>query len=75
MPKLVLSDSYHSDESPDGRPGASILAFAFTTDSLAEAVANRTGQCLLTCPTTAVFDGLSQSEERIPLGATYSFFW
>ena len=61
------------DESPDGRPGASILAFAFTTDSLAEAVANRTGQCLLTCPTTAVFDGLSQSEERIPLGQRIRF--
>ena len=62
------------DESPDGRPGASILAFGFTTDSLAEAVANRTGQCLLTCPTTAVFDGLSQSEERIPLGQRIRFF-
>ena len=62
------------DESPDGRPGASILAFAFTTDSLAEAVTNRTGQCLLTCPTTAVFDGLSQSEERIPLGQRIRFF-
>ena len=62
------------DESPDGRPGASILAFGFTTESLAEAVANRTGQCLLTCPTTAIFDGLSQSEERIPLGQRIRFF-
>ena len=62
------------DESPDGRPGASILAFGFTTESLAEAVANRTGQCLLTCPTTAIFDGLSQSEERISLGQRIRFF-
>ena len=36
MLKLVSSDSYHL-MSPDGRPGASILAFGFTTDSLAEA--------------------------------------
>ncbi len=63
-----------ADKSPDGRPGASILAFGFTTDSLAEAVANRTGQCLLTCPTTAVFDGLSQSEDRMPLGQRIRFF-
>ena len=63
-----------ADESPDGRPGASILAFGFTADSLAEAVANRTGQCLLTCPTTAVFDGLSQSEDRMPLGQRIRFF-
>ena len=62
------------DDSPDGRPGASIFAFGFTADSLAEAVANRTGQCLLTCPTTAVFDGLAHSEERIPLGQRIRFF-
>ena len=62
------------DESPDCRPGAAVLAFGFSTDSLAEAVANRTGQCLLTCPTTAVFDGLSQSEERMPLGQRIRFF-
>jgi formylmethanofuran--tetrahydromethanopterin N-formyltransferase len=63
-----------SDESPDGRPGASLLAFGFSVESLAEAVSQRTGQCLLTCPTTAVFDGLSEAEERIPLGQRIRFF-
>ena len=41
----------------DGRPGAAMLAFAFTSDALAKAVAKRSGQCLMTCATTAVFDG------------------
>ena len=63
-----------SDESPDGRPGASLLVFGFSVESLAEAVSQRTGQCLLTCPTTAVFDGLSEAEERIPLGQHIRFF-
>ena len=46
------------DETPDGRPGVSLLLFAFNRDSLQKALVNRVGQCLLTCPTTACFDGL-----------------
>ncbi|MGI9519195.1 MAG: formylmethanofuran--tetrahydromethanopterin N-formyltransferase, partial [Pirellulaceae bacterium] len=39
-------------ETPDGRRGLAILAFGFSADALAQAVANRAGQCLMTCPTT-----------------------
>ena len=45
-------------ETLDGRPGASVLLFAFSSKALQQATFNRTGQCLMTCPTTAVFDGL-----------------
>ncbi|HVJ87141.1 MAG TPA: formylmethanofuran--tetrahydromethanopterin N-formyltransferase, partial [Caulifigura sp.] len=36
------------DETPDGRPGISLLVFAFSRDALAKAVAARVGQCILT---------------------------
>jgi formylmethanofuran--tetrahydromethanopterin N-formyltransferase len=49
-------------ETPDGRCGASVLAFGFSADALGKAIGNRTGQCLMTCPTTAVFSGLAISE-------------
>lgn len=62
------------DETPDGRPGLALLVFGFSTDALAKAVPARTGQCLMTCPTTAVFDGLRVSEERIPLGKHLRYF-
>ena len=62
------------DETPDGRPGAEVLLFGFSADALAKSLANRTGQCLMTCPTTAVFDGLSAAEQRIPLGKHLRFF-
>lgn len=62
------------DATPDGRPGASVLAFGFAVEGLAKAVANRTAQCLLTCPTTAVFDGLPAAAERFPLGGHVRFF-
>jgi formylmethanofuran--tetrahydromethanopterin N-formyltransferase len=62
------------DATPDGRPGAAILAFAFNEESLGRAVGNRTAQCLLTCPTTAVFDGLPAVTTRVPLGSHVRFF-
>jgi formylmethanofuran--tetrahydromethanopterin N-formyltransferase len=62
------------DMTPDGRPGAAILMFGFSQDALAKAVPKRTGQCLMTCPSTAVFDGLASSEKRIALGKHIRFF-
>src|SRR5260370_13755907 len=44
------------DETPDGRPGVSLLLFAFSRDALQKAVLNRVGQCILTCPTTACYN-------------------
>ena len=67
------------DETPDGRPGLAIMVFGFSTEALAKAVPNRVGQCLMTCPTTAVFDGavfvgVNTAEERIPLGKHLRYF-
>src|SRR5215471_13608524 len=40
------------NETPDGRPGVSLLFFGFSRDALARAVVNRVGQCVLTCAST-----------------------
>jgi formylmethanofuran--tetrahydromethanopterin N-formyltransferase len=61
-------------ETPDGRPGASVLIFGFSTEALAKSVPNRVGQCLMTCPTTAVYDGLAAAQTKIPLGKRIRFF-
>lgn len=61
-------------DSPDGRPGAAVLAFAFDVEGLGRALGNRTAQCLLTCPTVAVFDGLPEATDRVPLGRHVRFF-
>jgi formylmethanofuran--tetrahydromethanopterin N-formyltransferase len=61
-------------ETPDGRPGVSVLAFGFSTEALAKAISNRVGQCIMTCPTTAVFDGLPDTEVRIALGKRIRYF-
>lgn len=62
------------EATPDGRPGVAILIFGFSQDGLAKAVPNRTGQCLMTCPSTAVYDGLPGTEKRIALGKHLRFF-
>jgi formylmethanofuran--tetrahydromethanopterin N-formyltransferase len=65
-----------SADTPDGRPGASVLLFAFSAEALAAAVPNRVGQCVMTCPTTACYDGLPRNgpAETIPLGKHLRFF-
>jgi formylmethanofuran--tetrahydromethanopterin N-formyltransferase len=61
-------------ETPDGRPGASILLFAFDTDGVGKRLVERVGQCILTCPSTACFDGLPQAERRAPVGGPLRVF-
>lgn len=68
----VVSD----DETLDGRPGVSVLAFAFSKKLLESAVTARVGQNVLTCPTTACYAGIaSQSKkDQIKVGAQLRFF-
>jgi formylmethanofuran--tetrahydromethanopterin N-formyltransferase len=61
------------DETPDGRPGVSILIFSMSGKELAKQVEKRVGQCVLTCPTTAVYAGLFEGDP-IPLGKNLRFF-
>jgi len=62
------------EQTPDARPGVSILLFAMRLDDLAKRVVERVGQCVMTCPTTACFDGLPTAAGRVPCGATLRHF-
>jgi formylmethanofuran--tetrahydromethanopterin N-formyltransferase len=61
------------DATPDGRPGVAVLMFAVSGKELAKQVERRVGQCVLTCPTTAIFAGLDEGEP-IALGKNLRFF-
>ena len=61
------------ENTPDGREGMSVLVFAMSKDSLVKQLINRIGQCVLTCPTTACFNGLS-GEEQAVIGGQLRFF-
>lgn len=72
--EIGVAERLHADRSPDGRPGVAVMIFGFSAEALAKVVPTRTGQCLMTCPTTAVYDGLMTGEESIPLGKHIRYF-
>jgi len=62
------------EETPDGRPGVSVLVFAFNREALEKALTNRVGQCVMTCPTTACYNGLPIGEKTINVGGRLRYF-
>lgn len=54
-------------ETPDGRPGVAVLLFAVSSKELAKQLERRVGQCVLTCPTTAVYAGIDPATSAAPL--------
>lgn len=61
------------DETPDGRPGVRVLMFGFSPDSLVPQLRNRVGQCVLTSPGSACYNGLD-SPTTLALAAGPRFF-
>jgi len=52
-----------ASETPDGRPGVSVMLFS-GRKQLGKSMLNRLGQCVLTCPTTAVFDWMGMEPDN-----------
>jgi len=66
-----------ADETPDNRPGVSILMFAMGSKVLMQQLETRMGQCILTCPTAAAFNGVDSKMpevEQISLGKHLRYF-
>ena len=61
-------------ETPDGRPGVSVLFLTMDKESLPQQLIVRLGQTVLTCPTTACFDGLPDVPDRLPVGKALRVF-
>jgi formylmethanofuran--tetrahydromethanopterin N-formyltransferase len=61
------------DETPDGRPGVSALLFAMDREGVGKRLVERVGQCVLTSPTAACFNGL-EAEDTVDVGGLLRFF-
>lgn len=59
--------------SPDLRPGVSVLLFAMDSESLGKRLMERIGQCVMTCPSTACYNGIDQGNE-ITVGGQLRYF-
>jgi len=64
------------ESTPDRRPGTAIMVFGFSKKKLSESMLSRIGQCVLTCPTTAIFNGIprAESDEMLDIGKSLRFF-
>lgn len=61
-------------ETPDERPGITLLFAALKSKDLAKQLRKRTGQCILTCPTSAVYNALNDAEEWVDVGDQLRYF-
>jgi formylmethanofuran--tetrahydromethanopterin N-formyltransferase len=62
-----------ASETPDGRPGVRVLVFGFSPDAILPQLKNRVGQCVLTSPGSACYNGLD-SPQKLALSAGPRFF-
>jgi formylmethanofuran--tetrahydromethanopterin N-formyltransferase len=63
-----------SKETLDGRPGVSILVFTMGPKGMKDQLMRRVGQCIMTCPTTACFNGLEGAVKKLKIGGTLRYF-
>ncbi len=71
--EAAIEQELTPEQTPDGRPGVAGLLFAVSSKELAKQLERRVGQCVLTCPSTAVFAGCD-GEDRLPLGKNLRYF-
>jgi formylmethanofuran--tetrahydromethanopterin N-formyltransferase len=71
--EAAIERELHPSETPDGRPGVTALLFAPDAEGLAKRLVERVGQTVLTCPTTACFNGLT-AEEEVDVGGQLRYF-
>ncbi len=62
-----------ADETPDKRPGVSVLLFAMSAEGVGKRLVERLGQCVMTCPTTACYNGLN-SDQSVVVGGQLRYF-
>ncbi|MEJ2058901.1 MAG: formylmethanofuran--tetrahydromethanopterin N-formyltransferase [Gammaproteobacteria bacterium] len=67
-----IEQALESDQTPDGRPGVSVLIFAMSGDDLAKHLERRVGQCVLTAPTSAIYAGMDG--KPVNLGRNLRYF-
>jgi formylmethanofuran--tetrahydromethanopterin N-formyltransferase len=65
-----LDSDIPARDTPDGRPGVAIQ-ICTTKKKLKDQVVERLAECVLTSPTTAVFDGLPNAAEKIQVKLHY----
>jgi formylmethanofuran--tetrahydromethanopterin N-formyltransferase len=62
------------EKTPDGRIGVMVQIYHSSKPELKGQIISRIGQCILTCPTTAAFDGLPSLKRKMKIGDAVRMF-
>lgn len=60
-------------ETPDGRPGYSVMIYAMSKKQLQDQITKRVGQSVMTCATSACYAGI-KSDKPLSLGKSLRYF-
>jgi formylmethanofuran--tetrahydromethanopterin N-formyltransferase len=63
-----------TDQTPDNRPGVFIQIYNRDRFELKHQLMERIGQCIMTCPTTAAFNGLPTAKRKLNVGRSLRYF-
>jgi len=63
-----------ADETPDNRPGMLIQIYNRDRFELKHQLMERIGQCIMTCPTTAAFNGFEAAKRKLNVGSSLRYF-
>jgi formylmethanofuran--tetrahydromethanopterin N-formyltransferase len=63
-----------SDKTPDSRIGVLIQVYNHNRLELKNQMILRIGQCIMTCPTTAAFDAMSNAKRKLKVGRSLRLF-
>ncbi|MBS7616877.1 formylmethanofuran--tetrahydromethanopterin N-formyltransferase [Candidatus Bathyarchaeota archaeon] len=62
------------EKTPDGRTGVLIQIYNRNRFDLKNQMILRIGQCVMTCPTTAVFDAFTNAKRKVKVGRSLRYF-
>jgi formylmethanofuran--tetrahydromethanopterin N-formyltransferase len=63
-----------ADQTPDNRPGMLIQIYNRDRFELKHQLMERIGQCIMTCPTTSAFNGLTTAKRKLTVGRSLRYF-
>jgi len=69
-----INELVRAQDTPDDRPGIIVLLFTMSRAAMEQQLMLRIGQTIMTCPTTACYDGLPDGEERFKVGGKLRYF-
>ena len=74
-PAEAAVESYvPADQTPDKRPGALVQIYNRDRFELKHQLMERIGQCIMTCPTTAAFNGMDKTKRTLNVGSSLRYF-